>query len=142
MVMALAGAATEGGEEEADHVAILEVGATGEREITERSSHFGPAIGIEVSPIENWLEIEFSAVATAQGIGNWNFLLKSRLGCPVWEIMPGLGLTWSHTTQPGEPASSWGAEAVLDLFLVAIAERETGLRLRHQANIWLNTMHL
>ena len=29
--------------------------------------------------------------------------------------MPGLGPTWAHTTQPGGP-STWGSEAVVDLF--------------------------
>ena len=32
------------------------------------------------------------------------------------ELMPGLGATWAHTTQLGERSSSFGAEAVVDLF--------------------------
>ena len=50
-------AATDDGEK-SDHVAVLELGATGEREISEHSSHIGPAVGIELEPIENWLEVE------------------------------------------------------------------------------------
>jgi hypothetical protein len=29
----------------------------------------------------------------------------------------GLGPTWAHTTQPGQQSSSWGIEAVVDLFV-------------------------
>jgi hypothetical protein len=48
---------------QAEHVVILELGASAEREISERNSHSGPAVGIEFEPIENWLEIEFGASA-------------------------------------------------------------------------------
>jgi hypothetical protein len=49
-------AATDEGKEEG-HAAVLELGATGEREISERVSYVGPAVGVEVEPIENCLEI-------------------------------------------------------------------------------------
>lgn len=106
--------------EERDHIAVLEFGATSEREISERTSHIGPAVGIEIEPIENWLEIEFGASTYAnRGATHWElelpFKKPFRLSSTV-EIMPGLGPTWSHTTQPGEPPSTWGAEAVIDLF--------------------------
>lgn len=106
--------------EEKDHVAVVEFGATGEREISERTSHLGPAVGIEIEPVENWLEIEFGASTyTSRGARSWELELPFKkpfqLSSTV-EIMPGLGPTWSHTTQPGEPPRTWGAEAVIDLF--------------------------
>jgi len=107
-------------EEAQNYVAILELGATGEREISERTSHIGPAVGIEIEPIENWLELEFGA-STYRSRGATNLELELpfkkplRLSSTV-ELMPGLGPTWSHSTQPGEPPSNWGAEAVIDLF--------------------------
>jgi hypothetical protein len=106
--------------EERDHVVVLELGATGEREISERTSHLGPAVGIEIEPIENLLEIEIGASTyRSRGATNWEIELPLkkpfRLSNSV-EIMPGLGPTWAHTTQPGERPSSWGAEAVIDLF--------------------------
>jgi hypothetical protein len=39
---------------ERDHLAVLELGATGEREISEHISHIGPTVGVEIEPIENW----------------------------------------------------------------------------------------
>jgi hypothetical protein len=107
-------------EEEQHHVAVLELGATGKREITENASHIGPAIGIEVEPIENWLTIELGASTNrSRGATNWEielpFKVPFRLSRNI-EIMPGLGPTWAHTTQPGERPSTWGVKAKLDFF--------------------------
>ncbi|MGO9993348.1 MAG: hypothetical protein ACLPTF_12655 [Steroidobacteraceae bacterium] len=106
--------------EEKDHVAVLEFGATGEREISERTSHLGPTVGIEIEPMENWLEVELGASTyRSQGATNWEFELPFkkpfRLSSTI-EVMPGLGPTWAHTTQPGVRSSVWGAEAVIDFF--------------------------
>ncbi len=107
-------------DEKSDHVAVLERGATGEREITEKTSHFGPAVGIEFDPIENWLESEFGASTyRSQGATTWElelpFKKPFKLSSTI-EVMPGAGPTWSHTTQPGVQSSTWGAEAVVDFF--------------------------
>ena len=112
-------AATDEGAEQG-HVAVLELGAEGEREISERTSHLGPVVGIEFEPIENWLEVEFGATTyRSQGATNWKldlpFKIPFRLSSTV-ELMPGLAPTWAHTTQPGEQPSTWGAEALIDLF--------------------------
>jgi hypothetical protein len=103
-----------------DHVAILELGAAAEREISEHASDIGPAVGVEVEPIENWLEIELGASTDrSQGATNWDielpFKKPFRLSSTI-EVMPGVGPTWAHTTQPGVRSSTWGAEAVVDLF--------------------------
>ncbi len=105
---------------EQDHVAVLELGVTGERELSEHSSHLGPAIGIEVEPIENWLEIEFGASTyRSHGATNWELELPFKKAfrlSSILEIMPGLGPTWNHTSQSGA-VSTWGAEMVLDVFI-------------------------
>jgi hypothetical protein len=38
--------------------AILELGAAADRSLTEGQSAFGPTVAVEVTPIENWLELE------------------------------------------------------------------------------------
>jgi hypothetical protein len=106
---------------EQDHLVILELGASGEREISEHTSHIGPAAGLEIEPIENWLEIELGASTyRSQGARNWEielpFKKPFRLSSAI-EVMPGLGPTWTHTTQPGAQSSTWGAVAVIDLFV-------------------------
>jgi hypothetical protein len=112
-------AATDDGGEP-NHV-VLELGATGEREISERATHIGPAVGIELEPIESLLEVELGgSTYKSRGGTSWEFDLAFkkpfRLSSSV-ELMPGLGPTWAHTTQPGERPGSWGAEAVIDLFV-------------------------
>ena len=109
------------GSGDADPVAIFELGASGEREISEHTSHVGPAVGIEVEPIEDWLEIEFGAATfRSRAATNWEldlpFKLPLRLSNNI-ELMPGLGPTWAHTTATGERSSTWGSEVVLDLFI-------------------------
>lgn len=120
-ILRIGSARAEGTESEGkDRAAILEFAATVEREISERTSHAGPAIGVEFEPIEDWLEIEFGASTNwSRGATNWElelpFKKPFRLSETV-EVMPGLGPTRSHTTQAGQRPSAWGAEAVVDLF--------------------------
>ena len=115
-----AGAGTEPGMAE-DHAAILEVGATEERELSERSSHVGPAVGIEVEPIENLLELEFgTSTYKSRGATHWDFDLALKRPIRLTgtiEIMPGVGPTWAHMTQDGRRTDRWGAEFVLDFFI-------------------------
>ncbi len=105
---------------EQDHLVILELGASGEREISEDTSHIGPAVGLEIEPIENWLEIELGASTYSQGATDWEielpFKKPFRLSSTI-EVMPGPGPTWTHSTQPGARSSTWGAVAVIDLYV-------------------------
>jgi hypothetical protein len=43
---------------EKEGVAVLELGAATGRSLTEGQSTFGPTVAVEVTPIENWLELE------------------------------------------------------------------------------------
>ena len=100
---------------------VLEIGATGEREISERTSHVAPTVGIEIEPIENWLEIEFAAAPyKSRGVTHWDlelpFKMPLRLSSTL-ELLPGVGPTWSHALQSGERSGTWGVEAVIDLFV-------------------------
>jgi hypothetical protein len=105
---------------QAEHIAVIEVAAAGEREISEHAFHVGPAVGVEIEPIANWLEIELGASAyRSRGATSWEFELPFkkpfRLTSTI-EIMPGLGPTWAHSSQPSGASSNWGAETVIDIF--------------------------
>ncbi len=45
-------------EEVSKEIAIIEIGAAAAHSFTEGNSSFGPTVAVEVTPIENWLEIE------------------------------------------------------------------------------------
>jgi hypothetical protein len=98
---------------------ILEAAASGEHDLSDGSTHFGPSVGLEVEPIEDWLEVELGASrfskagATVWGL-DMAFKKPWRLS-PTLEVMPGIGPTWEHNSGSGH-ADTWGAQAVLDLF--------------------------
>jgi hypothetical protein len=105
---------------EEEHALVVEVGATTERELSEGSTHVGPAVGLEIEPIENWLEVELGASTFHSGGARvWDldlaFKKPWRLSETV-EVMPGLGPTWEHANGAAQPTSTWGAEAVVDWF--------------------------
>ena len=43
---------------DAEELAVIEIGAVPSRNLKDRTSSFGPTVAVEVSPIENWLELE------------------------------------------------------------------------------------
>ena len=119
-----AGAESSGGPRDElpgeERTAIFEIGGAAERELSERTSHFGPAVGVEIEPIEDWLEIEFGASRfRSQGATVWEldlaFKKPWRLSS-MTEVMAGLGPTWTHNAADGERVAVWGVEAVVDFF--------------------------
>jgi hypothetical protein len=98
-----ANAATDDGA--ADHLVILELGAAGEREISEHTSHIGPAVGLEIEPIENWLEIELGASTnSSRGARNWIYCAFVLMPQQPMKKLP-LGLSSVARYCPGQ---SWG----------------------------------
>ena len=111
---------TEGDIDAEGHLAVITFGATGERELADRFTHVGPAIGIEVEPVEHWLEIELAASGYERHRVK-GFSLEMPFKTPFelaegLEVMPGIGPTWTHTAEDGAVSRVWGATAVVDLF--------------------------
>ena len=106
-------------EPDEDHAIVFELGWAGDWSRAE-GLHHGGTLAVEVTPIENWLELEigFTAIraedSTEMPI---DVLLKKpwRLS-PKMEFMIGVGPELIHTTGP-EPKTFWGVSAVLDLML-------------------------
>ena len=46
-----------------DHSLVFEIGSAGEWDINESSSQFGGTLAVEVTPIEQWLELESGVTA-------------------------------------------------------------------------------
>jgi hypothetical protein len=98
--------------------AIVELGAAASASLKGAGWSFGPDIAVEVTPIENWLELEggvtplFTRHSTEWDIDllfkkPWTLSEKA-------EFMFGIGPEWVHTKQYGITTNSVAAEAVLD----------------------------
>jgi len=105
-------------DKEPEPAAIVELGGSGSRSLKGGGSSYGADVAVEVTPIENWLELEagvtplFTRHSTEWDI---DFLFKK-----PWtlskkaEFMFGVGPEWVHTRQYGVRTNSIAAEAVLD----------------------------
>jgi hypothetical protein len=113
---------------EKEPVAVVELGGAGSRSLNDGSS--GPTVAVEVTPIENWLELEagvtplFNRSSTEWGTDllfkkPWTLSDKA-------ELMFGAGPEWVHTNKPGATANSVSAEVVLDFMYWPSAKRKFG----------------
>jgi hypothetical protein len=103
---------------EKEPLAVVELGGAAERTIQGGSSSFGPTVAVEVTPIENWLELEagvtplFARHSTEWGTDllfkkPWTLSKKA-------EFMLGVGPEWVHSTKYGLTTNSISGEVVLD----------------------------
>ncbi len=78
-----------------DHRAVIEIGLAGERGVTGSSSSAGGSVAAELTPVENWLEME-SGITALRGAGH-NEIAVDLLFKKPWqlsataEFMAGLG---------------------------------------------------
>jgi hypothetical protein len=104
--------------EDPEPSAVLELGGAAEQSIKGGGASFGPTIAVEVTPIENWLELE-GGVTPLYGHGKteWDtdliFKKPWTLSDKV-EFMIGAGPEWVHTTGRGSTDNSVSGEVVLD----------------------------
>jgi hypothetical protein len=102
-------------------VAVLELGAAAEQSLTGGGSAAGPAVAVEVTPIENWLELEAGATPFfSHGATEWDVDLLFKkpwtLSRKV-ELMVGAGPEWVHTTAHGASTNAVDGEAALDFMI-------------------------
>jgi hypothetical protein len=109
--------------------AVLELGGTADWNVKGGSS-LGPTIAVEVTPIENWLELEagvtplFTLHSTEWDL---DLLFKKpwRLSKKA-EFMLGIGPEWVHTTKYSMTTNSVGGEVVLDFMFWPSAKHKLG----------------
>ena len=100
------------------HVAVVELGGAAAWNIKDDTSSFGPTAGVEVTPIENWLELEAGTTALFRRHSTeWGTDLVFKkpwdLSKKV-EFMLGLGPEWVHAKKDGTTTDTISAEAVAD----------------------------
>jgi hypothetical protein len=111
-------AAQEAAEDEHEHTLVFEVGAAGERKIRGGSANFGPSLSVEITPIEDWLEIEVGTSAlgtTGHTELSTDLLFKKPFRIsPSSEFMIGLGPFASRTQSGVDRGTAHGIEVALD----------------------------
>src|ERR1700733_14581294 len=117
---------------EADkEIAVIEVGAATSISQKGGSASFGPDFAVEVTPIENWLELEagvtplFTAHSTEWGV---DLLFKKPWTLsPKVEFMFGIGPEWVHLRQYGTTTNSISGEAIGDfMFWPSVGKHRFG----------------
>jgi hypothetical protein len=111
-------------------VAVVELGGASSWDLKGGGSSFGADVAVEVTPIENWLELEAGVTPLfARHSREWDtdFLFKKpwTLSKKV-EFMAGLGPEWIHTKQYSTTMNSFAAEAVLDFLFWPSAKHRFG----------------
>jgi hypothetical protein len=103
---------------EPKEVAVVELGGAVERSLTEGTSSFGPTAAVEVTPIENWLELEAGVTPLFRRHSTeWSVDLlfkKPWTLSPQFEFMLGIGPEWIHTNAYGKKMNAVGVEVAPD----------------------------
>lgn len=117
-------------EKENEPAAILELGGAAFRSVTDGASSFGPAVSVEVTPVKNWLELEFGTTALFRRHSTeWatDLVFKKPWDLsPKVEFMIGVGPEWVHSQQYGIITNSVSAEAVADFMFWRSAKHRFG----------------
>src|SRR5579863_10681668 len=103
---------------EEEPAAIVELGGAASRDLKGGGSSFGPDVAVEVTPIENWLELEAGVTPLfGRGSTEWDADLLFKKPWTLShkaEFMLGAGPEWIHTRANRVTTNSVAGEAVLD----------------------------
>ena len=98
--------------------AVVELGGAAGRSLKDGGSTFGPTIAVEITPIENGLELEGGVTRLfGRHSTEWDTDLLFKKPWTLShkaEFMVGVGPEWIHTRANGVITNSVGGEAVLD----------------------------
>src|SRR5580704_15085011 len=113
-----------------DPAAIVELGGAASWNLKGGGSSFGADIAAEITPIENWLEIEAGVTPLfTRHSTEWDTDLLFKKPWTLSkkaEVMMGAGPEWVHTRQYGITMNSVAAEAVLDFMFWPSGEHRFG----------------
>jgi hypothetical protein len=98
--------------------------------VKDSGSSFGPTAAVEVTPIENWLELEVGVTPLfTRHSTEWNMDLLFKKPWKLskkTEFMLGVGPEWVHTKKYGMTMNSVSGEVVLDFMFWPSAKYRFG----------------
>lgn len=119
--------------EEKDPKAIVEVGGAASQSLSGEGSSFGPNLAVEVTPIENWLELEAGVTPLfARHSTEWDVDLVFKKPWTLSrkaEFMLGVGPEWVHTNRLGTKTNTVAGEALGDFMFWPAGKHRFGLYL-------------
>ena len=115
---------------EKEPAAVVEFGGAADWNVKDGGSSFGPTIAVEVTPIENWLELELGVTPLfSRDSTEWDTDLLFKKPWTLSkkaEFMLGVGPEWVHTTKYGITTNSVSGEVVLDFMFWPSAKHRFG----------------
>jgi hypothetical protein len=106
------------GADKENEIAVLELGPAVGHALKGGGSSFGPSVAVEVTPIENWLELEAGVTPLFGRLSReWDTDLLFKKPWTLShkaEFMVGVGPEWIHTNESGALRNSPAVSAVLD----------------------------
>src|ERR1700690_410374 len=111
-------------------LAIIEVGGAPSWSVTDSEKTISPTVGVEIAPIEHWLEIEIDLTTTFNHHSPaWVTLLLHKkpwtLSRKV-EFMFGVGPEWIHARSGGAITNSISGQLAFDFMFLPSARRRFG----------------
>jgi hypothetical protein len=110
--------------------AVVELGGAAGWSLKGGGSSFGPAAAVEVTPIENWLELEAGVTPLfGRQSTEWDTDLLFKKPWTLSdkaEFMAGIGPEWIHRRGNGVTANSVGGEVALDFMFWPSARHRFG----------------
>lgn len=115
---------------EKEAAVIVEIGAEPSWNVTSGGVSAGPTVAVEVTPIENWLEIEAGVTPLfARHSTEWDTDLLFKKPWTLSkkaEFMAGVGPEWVHLRDHGVTTNSVSAEGALDFMFWPSPKRRFG----------------
>ena len=115
---------------EKEAAAVVELGGAANWNVKDGGSSFGPAVAVEVTPIEKWLELEVGVTPLfSRHSTEWNADLLFKKPWTLSksaEFMLGVGPEWVHATKYGVTTNSVSGEVVLDFMFWSSAKHRIG----------------
>jgi hypothetical protein len=111
-------------------IAILEIGGAPNWNFKDTAWSAGPTAAVEITPIENWLELEFGTTAAfAHNSTEWDTDLLFKKPWTLTkkvEFMFGAGPVWIHARDNSIRTNSVGGEIALDFMFWPTTSRRFG----------------